>query len=548
MKTKRTIKSARLLACCALVILLVCAMAVFAYAESTDTTLSIGRTNLRYDSQTDIIVEVLGEVPEGAVAGIAVWNFEKTANNAADELTLDNVSYFNFTTETEDGVEFYATRGISAKDIGKELTIAPAIRNADGTRELAGEKVTKSLIGYVDEKITKDDLKAYQINLLTSLVVYGEKAAELFNETASMSTVVLTENGYVGGRMLPIDIVDDGTAVLRASAVNADSEYFSHWEDKNGNFVSGQRVLQVSDLTAGLNYYNAVYTEKATSAYGYFADFNQFELGEYKGLVGDLTDTNKTNGFAAFTMPLFKNKDNGDVGFTKWVKFDKTTIGNNAATDSIPATATDSLTIKENYDGTKYLGYKKIAGATGSSATVYTTLFNTERKTEQSTYERFEMDLSVAKNAPNFNGASHKINLKFIGATYGVLELQFSRETKDNVPCLVLTYSTVENNGDAVSYNKIYIPDNGGKDVVTLGFDIDISNGTNGIIKIYVNGVAQELETPAALVRENVGYIILPTTNYGVAVQYNPVSLQIVDYYTNVDWNVYSYGLVDTVK
>lgn len=514
----KTNKSIKLILAFALVFSLICAVGVISSAESNGA-LAIGKTNLRYSERTDIIVTVDGTAPDGYEKGIAVWDFD-----VAGELTLDNVSYYDFDEETVAGVEFFSTEGIAADELSEELTIAPVLKDGEGNITIAGESVKRSLIGYVAERLGDDGLKGYQVDLYRDLIVYGTAAEQVLGDGTVKNNVVVAKNGYVGEKLLPIVIADGETELLRALAVNAKGEYFSHWEDMLGNFVSGERLVNV-DVEIGLNYYNAIYTDKADSAFGYFADFQAFELGEYDFTVGDLTDAEKTAGKVEKILPLLPNKNGTLLGFRKMMTYNASAFEGLAATDKIPTTASDSLSIDSNYDGTKYLNYVK--NATASYGYTAGAVFDTSSRPDQTLYDRFEMDVSIPRAA-----SLPTIYLRFIaGSVTADIILNIGRATVGGEACFRVIYQTQSGN------KSLYIPDNAGKDVVSIGVDID----ANGVCNIYLNGEKATLEAPIA--RLSGSYIAIP------AGKYNPVHFKLENNTGyNYNYKIYSIGLVDTDK
>ena len=520
MKTNGFVNAKRILSVLAIAAVLVCALCVFATANDA-ASLEVGLTNLKYDSYTHIIVTLNGEAPEGATKGIAVWGID------VDEPTADNVSYYNFVEETDPkGTKFFSTKGIPASELSVALYIAPAVKDDNGNIALAGEAVAKSAFAYVTERLAEDTLEGYQINLYRDLIVYGTAAEQVLGDKVANNNVVVAKNGYVGGKLLPVEITNGETALLRALAVNSKGEYFSHWEDIYGNFVSGERLVNVA-VETGLNYYNAIYNDKADSAYSYFANFQSFALGEYNYTVGDLTDAEKTAGKAAKILPLLPNKDGTLLGFRKMMVYDPAAFEGLSATDKIPATASDSLSIVGNYDDTKYLNYVK--DATASYGYAVGSVFDTSSAADQFLYDRFEMDVSI----PHSNSLP-TIYLRFIssvGTTADII-LNIGRYTVDGVACFRVIYQTASGN------RSLFVPDNGGKDVVSIGVDIDSA----GVCNIYLNGEKAALEAPIARLSGG-SYVAIPAGSY------NPVRFQLENSSGfNYNYNIYSIGLVDTDK
>lgn len=521
MKINGFLNAKRIFSALIIIAVLVCGLSMFTAAEET-SSLEVGLTNLKYSTNTHIIVTLDGNAAAGYEKGIAVWNFD-----VEGELTLDNVSFTNFTKEYDSkGVEFFSTFGIPASELSESISIAPAVKDGEGNISIAGAIVKFSAFDYVESRLADGNLKGYQIDLYRDLVVYGTVAEQVLGDKVANNNVVVARNGYVGKSLLPLVIEKGETEILRALAVNAKGEYFSHWEDMNGNFVSGERIVTV-DVGAGLNYYNAVYTDKADSAYSYFADLGGFELGEYDFTVGDLTDAQKANGKASLILPMLPNVDGTLLGFRKMMTYDAAAVEGLSSTDKIPTTASDSLSIKTTYDGVKYLSYVKDAAA--SYGYYDGSVFDTTSRADQTAYDRVEMDVSIPRS-----NSLPTMYFRFIssaGPTADII-INIGRSTVDGVACFRLIYQTESGN------KSLYVPDNGGTDVVSFAIDID----ENGVCNIYLNGEKATLEAPIA--RLNSGsYVSIPAGTY------NPVRFKFENNSGfNYTYNIYSLGLVDTDK
>lgn len=523
MKTNGFVNAKRIFSALAIVAVLVCALCVFASAN--DAALEVGNTNLKYDTYTHIIVTLNGEPADGALKGIAVWTPD------VEEPTAENVSYFNFVEETDPkGVKFFATRGIPASELSEIFYIAPAVRDANGNESVAGEMVAKSAFGYVEERLGDDNLKGYQVDIYRDLVVYGTAAEQVLGDKTANRNVVVAQNGYVGNAISPLQFVEGETALLRAPVQNAKGEYFAYWADAFGKLVTGERVANV-DVNAGLNWYNAVYTDKDSSAYGYFADFQSFELGEYNFKVGDLNDDQKAAGKASLTLPMFKSSGS-NVGFRKMMVLDTEALAGLDADAVIPTTASDSLSFKSTYDGIKYLNYVKNSAA--SYEYTSPSIVSSGSTEYQTKLDRFEIELDITSSPQR-----PTTYIRFIDNTVGTtsdIVLTFGRSVIDDVECIRIEYDTIGGEN-----HNLYIPTAIGKEVACIGVDID----ANGVVNIYVNGEKVELDAPVArMVQSNgVSYVAVPAGNY------NPTRFMFetsTGYAMN--YNIYSIGLVDTDK
>ena len=481
-----------------LLVSLVCLAGVCTTAAEEQAGLEVGQYNLEYNKNTHIIVTLEGEAPAGQEKGIAVWDY-----TVEGELTLANASFLNFDVETDAyGVEFYATQGIPAAALSEEYTIAPVTKDAEGNVAIAGELVKRSAFGYVVERLGDEGLKGYQVDLYRDLVVYGTSAEQVLG-------------GYVGNAISPLQFATGDAALLRAGVQNANGEYFSHWEDAFGNFVTGERVVNV-DVKAGLNYYNAVYTDKASSAYGEFADFNSFDTGKYnfEVITSKLTDSNKTNGVAVIYAPMF-----GSYGFASRVNFDNSDL----TLEKLPITKEhDVLNFAENYDGTKYINYAREIKHTSET---YQTIFNYESTDLQYKYERVEMDIDF--NNSNNNAATlFYMNFHRDGGGYAKIYVALSVTTDSNNQRSICFHYYPQG-----QTKKMFIPLNGAS-VVTFGAEIDAA----GVVNFYLDGEKIELEAPQGAYSG--------TLKEGT---WHPAYMQIATQANaTFNYDFYSIGLVDT--
>lgn len=521
MKTKRFVKLVQVSLALTIVVALVCALGVYSYANDGAGVLSIGDTNLKYDTNTHIIVTVDGTAPDGYDKGIAVWSFD------VDEPTQENVSYFNFDKEFDaNDVEFFSTEGIPASELSEVLYIAPATRDADGNAAVAGEIVTRSAFGYVTERLSEDKLAAYQIELYRDLVVYGTAAEQVLGDGVANNNVVVAKNGYVGDTYMPMVITEETTALLRASVQNVKGEYFSHWEDMLGNFVSGQRLVSVA-VESGLNYYNAVYTTKAASAYGGFVDMQSFELGQldFGAVYSDLTEGQITaGGYCNSIVPFYTKSDGSFSGPIVSQQLDIT----DTTLEPLPVISTDVAEIKANYDGLKYLDYQRLVKYANGSNYAYmgSNIIDFRNKSDWNVYDRYEIDLSVS--ASSYMPTNY---VRFVADSGTTRDVYFNvaRFTQNGVPCFRLAIPTT------AGERNVYVPDEGGKGVISLAVEI----GDDGYAVIYVNGKAVELDARIKFLND---YAVAAGNYHPVYVQWELTKAGTLDY------DVYSYGFVDTDK
>ena len=517
--------SAKIAVAIMLLVSLVCLAGVCVTAAEEQTGLEIGQYNLEYNKNTHIIVTLVGEAPAGQEKGIAVWDY-----TVEGELTLANASFLNFEVETDSkGVEYYATQGIPAAALSEEYTIAPVTKDAEGNVAIAGALVKRSAFGYVAERLGDEGLMGYQVDLYRDLVVYGTSAEQVLGDKVANKNVVVAKGGYVGNAISPLQFATGDEALLRAGVQNANGEYFSHWEDAFGNFVTGERVVNV-DVKAGLNYYNAVYTDKASSAYGEFADFNSFDEGKYEFDIStkNLTDDEKTKGQAVRALPLFTNLAGVTNGFRSIIRFDNSDL----TLDTPPITAETPMSFNTLYNGSKYLNINK--NLTTSGEYYQTIISNYEdtsaANTERLKYERFEIDVNLA--ATNLNAVT-------------CFNLFFDREETGGGRAKIQFYiGKFYSNG--TNYLRIHYYPSGATKIIdipiedvnkifTIAMDVD----ANGVCNLYVDGVALTLESP-----------ITPYSGSSlVAGTWHPSFLQIYGPANSTyDYNIYSIGLVDTDK
>lgn len=347
--------------------LLVCAAAlggISAFAEA-DTTLSITTANVAYNENTHLAFTIEGSVADGNEIGLAVWDKDVAEPNA------DNVSYYSFESYTLKGVTYYKTEGIPASEMSATIYVAPATRATgdDSTATVAGKIIDYSIYKYVNSRLAQDGLTDAQLKLYTNVVTYGNYAEKIINNSVN-TRILVAKNGYAGkGAKYGLALTEGDTALITASTVNADGEYFLYWTDAEGNQIY-DRVTNVT-LNDNSTVYTAKYGSKTESAYAGRFDFDSLTVGALD--FGTPSTTNaptlhSTGIYYHFQEKLFANNK---------LRFAAIYQVNSA--DDPTVVKTTSAEIKED-NGVNYLSFDKaFSGVTGTEVEFKSSATNTER-------------------------------------------------------------------------------------------------------------------------------------------------------------------------
>jgi len=149
-------------------VLIVSAMfCVVALAEGEGATL--GYANVVYGDRISLAFTVENYTGDGTV-GIAVYK------NAADTSPM----YASFEEKELDGVRYYETFGIAAKDIDTAYYVAVAEKDEAGNITAISEKTEYSVKAYAESKLGEEGITEAQTAVYNAILKYNEAANALF--------------------------------------------------------------------------------------------------------------------------------------------------------------------------------------------------------------------------------------------------------------------------------------------------------------------------------------------------------------------------------
>ena len=251
---RKTVKIASLIIAAAL---LICGI-VGINASAEDARLEIKSANVAYNDMMHLAFTLTGEeaLPDGAEAGIIIWNGEK------DEYTVANASYKTFDASVDGTTSYYKSYGIAAPEIGKEIYVAACYKQG-GAVTITETPFKYSIVGYFATRFT-ESITATQEELYANVLIYGAASNTVIDDTNAY-TLVYAKGGYVGTYNRPVGVAKNAESsfMLRAQAVNANGDYFTKWVDAEGNTVSTERVCTVIPGKSGIVAYTAVYGDAA---------------------------------------------------------------------------------------------------------------------------------------------------------------------------------------------------------------------------------------------------------------------------------------------
>ena len=135
---KRTSKVLATILAFALIMCAVCCISVFAEGEGP----ALGYANVVYGDQISLAFTVEGYTGDGTV-GIAVYKTEESSSPM----------FASFEEKELEGVRYFETFGIAAKDIDTVYYVAVAEKDADGNITAVSEKTAYSVAVYANDSI-----------------------------------------------------------------------------------------------------------------------------------------------------------------------------------------------------------------------------------------------------------------------------------------------------------------------------------------------------------------------------------------------------------
>ena len=139
----------------------------------------IASKNLVYNEYLHIAVHLENneELGSGEALGILVWD-----DTVTESLTAENATYRSFYKKMDaGGTIYYATHGIPAPDMAKEIRIAGCIKDADGNIRI-GTVITYSIYEYLNHRLDTEGITDLQRDLYVKTLAYGKAAGAVFDE------------------------------------------------------------------------------------------------------------------------------------------------------------------------------------------------------------------------------------------------------------------------------------------------------------------------------------------------------------------------------
>lgn len=149
-------------------VLIVCAVfcvSVFAAGEGA----SLGYANVVYGDRISLAFTVENYTGDGTV-GIAVYK------NEGDETPM----YVSFEEKELEGVKYFETFGIAAKDIDTVYYVAVAERDADGNVAAVSATTAYSVKAYAESKLGEEGITEAQAAVYQAVLNYNKAADALF--------------------------------------------------------------------------------------------------------------------------------------------------------------------------------------------------------------------------------------------------------------------------------------------------------------------------------------------------------------------------------
>ena len=156
-------RTSKVLATILALVLIVCAMlCVVAFAENEAP--SLGYANVIYGDRISLAFTV-DNAGDGTV-GIAVYK------NAEDETPM----YVSFDKKVNNGVEYYETFGIAAKDIDTVYYVAVATEDAEGNVTNLSAPAAYSVAQYATDSLNKEGITDAQKAVYQAILNYNKAA------------------------------------------------------------------------------------------------------------------------------------------------------------------------------------------------------------------------------------------------------------------------------------------------------------------------------------------------------------------------------------
>ena len=148
-------------------------------AASAEVDVTVASKNIIYNDYMHIAIHLESNetLSEGETFGILVWDYTVT-----ETPTAENATHKSFAMRADaGGTTYYASHGIPAPDMAKDIRIAGCIKDADGNIKM-GTVITYSIYEYLNNRLNTEGINDLQRDLYEKTLAYGKAAGAVFAE------------------------------------------------------------------------------------------------------------------------------------------------------------------------------------------------------------------------------------------------------------------------------------------------------------------------------------------------------------------------------
>ena len=146
---------------------------------SAEVDVTVESKNILYNEYMHIAIHLENNevLNEGETLGILVWDYTVTGTP-----TVENATHKSFAMRIDaGGTTYYASHGIPAPDMAKDIRIAGCIKDADGNIKM-GTVITYSIYEYLNNRLATEGISDLQRDLYKKTLAYGKAAGAVFAE------------------------------------------------------------------------------------------------------------------------------------------------------------------------------------------------------------------------------------------------------------------------------------------------------------------------------------------------------------------------------
>lgn len=151
-------------------------------AASAEVDVTVASKNIIYNEYMHIAIHLDNKetLAEGETLGILVWDYTVT-----ETPTVENATHKSFAMKNDGGedggTDYYASHGIPAPDMAKDIRIAGCIKDADGNIRM-GTVITYSIYEYLNNRLATEGISDLQRDLYVKTLAYGKAAGAVFDK------------------------------------------------------------------------------------------------------------------------------------------------------------------------------------------------------------------------------------------------------------------------------------------------------------------------------------------------------------------------------